>query len=162
MKLWVSLHVKKRQWQLQWHWNCMFHFPNFGIALALFQMLPSNKCHTRGRFKINWNKCKRYLSEEVLYMFAFIFCKYVVCRGVQFCPLYLMPPFWNSADPPVNCHLYTSEDDGPHITDTVSKPTLFNRDSSQGRKQTNLAGNGIEHLDNFWLWHCSFSTCSYH
>ena len=101
VKLWVSLHVKKRQWQLQWHWNCMFHFPNFGIALALFQMLPSNKCHTRGRFKINWNKCKRYLSEEVLYMFAFIFCKYVVCRGVQFRPLYLMPPFWNSADPPV-------------------------------------------------------------
>ena len=61
-----------------------------------------------------------------------MFCKYVVCRGVQFHPLYLMSLFSNFADHPVNYHLYTSENDGPQTTDTVSKSTLTNKDSGQG------------------------------
>ena len=36
------------------------------------------------------------------------------------------------ADHPVNYHLYTSENDGPQTTDTVSKSTLTNKDSGQG------------------------------
>ena len=57
-------------------------------------------------------------------------------RGVQLHPLYLMSPFWNLADHPVNYHLYTSENDGSQTTDTVSKPILPNGDSGHESRLT--------------------------
>ena len=59
----------------------MFHLPNFGIALALFPTLPSNLGQIRRRFKIKLNKCKRYLSEEVLYVCLFAWQIRSVQRG---------------------------------------------------------------------------------
>ena len=93
-------------------------------------------------------------------MVTYRFCKYEVCRGVQIHPLYLITQFWNLADHPVNYHLYTSENDGSQTTNTFSKPTLPNGDSGEGQKQTNLGGDGMKPLDNFELWHSSFSSYS--
>ena len=42
-----------------------------------------------------------------------------------------IPPYWNFAHPPVNYHLYTSENGGSQATDTVSKSTLLHMDSGE-------------------------------
>ena len=71
-----------------------------------------------------------------------------------------MPPFRNFADAPRNYHLYTSEKDGFQNTDTVSNLAILNKDSGQGQKQTNLGSDGVKPMDNFGLWHYSFSIYS--
>ena len=123
----------KRQWQCQGHWNWMFCLPNFRIAPAILLTFPSNMRHIRQRFKIKLNKCTRYLSEVVLYMFAYVFCKYIGSNSDPYGAL-----FWNFPHLPVNYYLYNSKNDGFQTTDTFSKITLLNRHSGPGQQQTNL------------------------